>query len=231
MDRQKVFNEWKFTFTLLVSLLAFRSMAWDHYHIPSGSMKPTLHIGDFVLVDKAAYGWKVPFSEYLERPVFMGGSRLPERGDVIVFKSQTESGINLIKRVIALPGDSVAIVDGQVYINDVPVPLTFKSRLRRNGLVPDRHVYHSRTGGADHHIQLNRYGGFIRDMPKRTVPPGKLFVLGDNRDNSSDSRVWGFVPAKDVKGKAKMVWMHLELPWDQPTEKTFDPKRIGKVII
>ena len=164
--------------------LFIRTFVVQAFKIPSGSMKPTLLVGDHILVNKFIYGIKVPFTDRTLVSV-----TTPKRGDVIVFKFPRDTSKDYIKRVIGLPGNQIEIIDRRLLINGAPVddPHAFYSLA---GIVPD---------------SLPRHFGPI------AVPPDHLFVMGDNRDESSDSRVWGFVPMAYVKGKAFLIYWS----WDQ----------------
>ena len=121
MNIKKIAREIVSIFLIIVSVLAFRSTFFEPFKIPSGSMIPTLLIGDFILVNKFSYGFKVPFSDWFSDPVYISGPDKPERGDVVVFKYPKDTSLNYIKRVIGLPGDSVEVRDKVVYINDKPL--------------------------------------------------------------------------------------------------------------
>ena len=165
----------------LIAALFIRTFIVQAFKIPSGSMLPTLQIGDHILVNKLAYGIRIPF---LERYTLRFGK--PKGGDVVVFVYPVDRTKDFIKRVIAVEGDQVEIRDKQVYVNGEPVKDT-------HAFFEDGLVIH---GG----IRLrDNYG-------PRTVPEGHIFVMGDNRDRSYDSRFWGFVNFKDIKGKAFVVY-------------------------
>lgn len=168
----------------LLLLLAARSSFADHYVVPSGSMEGTLMPGDRVLVDKRAYGLRVPFT--LAR---LTAGDAVARGDIVVFDSR-EDGTRLIKRVVAVGGDLLEVRQGRVYINGRAAgdPRT------------EREQFGERTALLD----LDRGGG--PDLAPTVVPPGQVFVLGDHRGNSRDSRFFGFVPARDIYARASRVY-------------------------
>ena len=169
------------------------------FQIPTGSMEPTLLVGDFLLVNKMAYTQPKYGFEELISP-----QRDIQRGDVIVFKYPKELDKDFVKRVVALEGEKVEIKDKQVYINDEPITEDYKIHI-------DERIY---TRSENY-----RYNDFIRDnFGPEIVPSGHCFVLGDNRDNSSDSRYWGFLPVKNIKGKPLYIY------WAK------DKKRLGKRI-
>jgi signal peptidase I len=158
----------------IVLALFIRTFVIQAFKIPSGSMKPTLLVGDHILVNKFIYGIKLPFTD----KILISLSE-PERGDVVVFKFPLDTKKDYIKRVIGLPGDRVELVGKQLLINGRPIE--------------DPHATYSMNGN-------------MRMFGPVTVPSGHLFVMGDNRDESSDSRVWGFVPRPYLKGKAFLIY-------------------------
>ena len=237
--KDKFIKEVKSFSLILVLVLGFRSMFFEPFRIPSGSMIPTLMIGDFILVNKFSYGFKVPFVHWFSDPIYITGPTTPKRGDVIVFKYPEDKDINFIKRVVGLPGDRIKIKDKIVVINGVPVErqeITDTDDGKRilddmddNFRGYDFDIFRSKTGETEHYTQINN-GSFGRvNEGEITVPDGNYFVMGDNRDHSSDSRVWGFVPFENIKGKALFVWFSFILPFsDHPIK--FRPWRIGTVI-
>ena len=207
-------------FPVILVVFLLRSFLVEPFKIPSGSMIPTLLIGDFILVNKYTYGIRLPV---VNVKVIEIGS--PKRGDVMVFRYPADPGLDYIKRVVGLPGDRIEYRDKSLTVNGRPVPrraiADYESR--------ERLQYYPRFlenfDGAEHEIILERdTPGFVgRVMDFRhagncdyndggltcTVPPGHYFVMGDNRDNSSDSRVWGFVPDENIVGKAFFIWLNL----------------------
>jgi signal peptidase I len=165
----------------LVLALVIRTFVIQAFKIPSGSMEPTLEIGDHLLVNKFIYGIKIPFTSINLFPW-----KSPQRGDVIVFIYPLDPGKDFIKRVVGVGGDTVSIVNKKLYINGVEAP--------------DPHaVYRENSVLLGELQKLDNFGPV-------TVPKESLFVLGDNRDHSFDSRFWGFVPLKDVLGKAFTIY-------------------------
>jgi signal peptidase I len=184
----------------LVLALVIRTFVIQAFKIPSGSMEPTLQIGDHLLVNKFIYGVRIPFTSIRLFPW-----ESPQRGDVIVFIYPPDPDKDFIKRVIGVGGDTVRMVNKKLYINGVEVP--------------DPHaVYSKDTSLLGDQQQLDNFGPV-------TVPPGYLFVMGDNRDHSFDSRFWGFVPLKDVLGKAFTIYWS----WDSQ-DSTVRWNRIGHLI-
>lgn len=237
--KQKFVKETKSIILIIVSVLAFRSVFFEPFKIPSGSMIPTLLIGDFILVNKFSYGFKVPFSDWFTDPVYITGPEKPERGDVVVFKYPPKPDLNYIKRVVGLPGDSVQVIDKVVYVNDEPLKIVpidgniymedMDEKFKRYNLK----FFETKTGEHEHITQIDEDNVYNSNFRKIIVPKGNYFVMGDNRDFSADSRSWGFVPFENIKGKAVMVWFSMNVPWpwsDESDVFTFRPWRIGTLI-
>lgn len=193
----KAWSNWRSTLFILLLMFTFRSAVADWSHVPTGSMKPTIMEGDRVVINKLAYDLKVPFTMI---NVWKWGS--PERGDVIVFFSPVE-GKRFVKRVVGVPGDRVAVVNNQVIINGIPQPVNTE------GLTVDLPlktiITEEQLGKVTHSIMLSP----ATPTPERTneilVPPGSYFVMGDNRDNSFDSRYFGCIKESSIIGKAVAV--------------------------
>ncbi len=165
----------------VILALFIRAFVVQAFKIPSGSMKQTLLIGDHILVNKFIYGVKIPFSDITVIPV-----KNPKRGDIIVFKFPEDPDKDFIKRVVGVSGDVVEIRNKQVYINDMLLN-------QDHGIYMDPHIIPGAFQPRDNFGPV-------------TVPPASLFVMGDNRDHSYDSRFWGFVDLKAVKGKAFIIY-------------------------
>ncbi len=222
----------------IIIVMFLRSSIIEPYKIPSGSMIPTLFIGDHIFVNKFSYGFKVPFTEFfLERPIYVTQQQLPTRGDVIVFRYPRDETINYIKRVVGLPGDRVAIREKILYINDKPVEVTpLKDPNLEAGMETDddRRVlslFTEKLEGADHPVLYNMNSLLNSDYGPIEVPEGKILAFGDNRDKSSDSRMWGFVPMENIKGKAMFVWLNFAFLMDNEFRFQFKPERIGTIIL
>jgi signal peptidase I len=178
----------------VAALFAARSSLADHYHVPSGSMEPTVEVGDRVLVNQAAYGLRVPFTDWVA--VARGA---PARGDVVVLRSPDEPGVILLKRVVGLPGDRIAVIDGKVWIDGAQVALGGA------GAEPVELL-----GGVRHRVRV----GPDRRFGPVEVPAGQFLVLGDNRGNSRDGRAFGFVDRGAILGRAMGVyWRHGGFDW------------------
>ena len=203
-------------FPVLAIVLVLRSFLVEPFQIPSGSMKPTLEVGDFILVNKFAYGIRLPV---LDTKVIEVGD--PQRGDVMVFRYPSDPNVNYIKRVIGLPGDRIA------YSNDKR--LTVNGQLVAETLVGDEpgtlgsaRLYQEKLGEVEHMIRKEMRRNLMEPGKEWVVPEGHYFMMGDNRDNSNDSRYWndpniprdllGMVPDRNIVGKAFAVWMS----WPDP---------------
>lgn len=238
--KEKLVKEIKSIAIIVLAVLTFRSIFFEPFRIPSGSMIPTLMIGDFILVNKFSYGLKVPFTDVVFgeksfNPIYIAGKSGPKRGDVIVFKYPKDLSINYIKRVVGIPGDSVEIRNKVVYINDVAVsPTEFDGKKIMDDMDDKFKGYNLKffkvkTGEAKHVIQQDSANYYNVDYDKIVVPEDSYFVMGDNRDFSYDGRYWGFVSHEQIKGKAMFVWFSLIFPFGENSFK-FRPWRIGTPI-
>lgn len=189
-------------FPLLLLVLVLRSFIFEPFRIPSGSMKPTLLIGDFILVNKFAYGVRLPV---IHKKILDIGE--PTRGDVAVFRFPRDPSLDYIKRIVGLPGDRIQYRDKKLTVNGIEAAQTLIGDYddpdgKRGQTIEKTEV----IDDLEHQILItaNRNNLDI-DL---TVPEGTYFAVGDNRDNSNDSRYWGTVPEENLVGKAFMVWMH-----------------------
>jgi signal peptidase I len=239
----------KSVFPVILVVLLLRSFLYEPFQIPSGSMKPTLLVGDFILVEKFAYGLKDPIFNDTLIP-----TGKPKRGDIVVFKYPRNTKLDYIKRVVGLPGDTVIYKDKQLTIipkcnqDKCPAPIKVTRKLIAKGQFHEMgyplNTYREQLGKVSHLILINPY---LRDNPSTyfqqsgtpstefIVPNGEYFVMGDNRDNSDDSRYWGFVPSHNLVGRAVAIWISFEfnhsanswLPSWIPTGVRFN--RIGAI--
>lgn len=201
-----------FIYAVLIALV-FRSLAYEPFHIPSGSMLTTLKEGDYIFVSKLSYGYSrysFPFS----MPLFEGRvlADMPERGDVVVFRLPTDTSIDYIKRVIGLPGETVQVIDGIVHINGTALPIQRKPDARfedEYGNVKTVAQYEETLPNGRSHLILDETRTGDVDFTKPvTVPEGHYFMMGDNSDNSVDSRYSaqvGFVPFENMIGRAEVI--------------------------
>ena len=206
-------------FPVLLIVLLLRSFVVEPFRIPSGSMLPTLQIGDFILVNKYAYGLRLPVLHDVLLPL-----GAPRTGDVVVFRYPHDASQDYIKRVIGVPGDHLVYRDKRLYINGRRI----ERHERAAGAPPPPQLMELRRStealpGAEHDVLLAP--AVTQPSRQWRVPPGHYFVMGDNRDNSNDSRAWGFVPAANLVGKAFFIWMH----WDYAAGHV-ELSRIGEVI-
>ena len=212
-------------FPVLLLVLVFRGFIFEPFRVPSNSMMPTLLTGDFILVNKFNYGFRLP----IVNSKIIDFSK-PERGDVIVFRypnyehSAAYSGVDFIKRVVALPGDTISYEKDQLTVNGETVDYrkigAYQGVDSGKAMSGYRHI-RELIDQADHDILLYPLG-HSRELSKTTVPEGHYFVMGDNRPHSSDSRFWGYVPENYILGKAIGIWMH----WDW-NHNTMQFSRIG----
>lgn len=213
MEENKLYENIKSFAVAIVLALIIRTFIVQSFHIPSGSMEPTLQIGDFILVDKVTYHF-----------------RKPERGDVVVFHFPLNEDVYYIKRIMAVPGDRIQVINGKVYINGKPLkysPAGVYSYIE-NGVKYTGELFHEevpvKKGVFKDHLIL-KTGTAGDNTSVFTVPPGEYFMMGDNRNNSYDSRFWGFVKRDKIVGIARIIFFS----WDSDH---FRPRlsRIGKII-
>ena len=186
-------------FPVLLCVFILRSFIFEPFQIPSGSMIPTLKIGDYILVNKFSYGLRFPVLGF---KFFDVGS--PQRGDVMVFIPPHDDRY-FIKRVVGLPGDKIHILNNIVHVNGEIATYTPHFELPENSSYA---VEEENLNGVLHPIQRKKLAGRLGKNFSAQVPQGYYFMIGDNRDNSSDSRVWGAVPEENIVGKAVLTWMH-----------------------
>jgi signal peptidase I len=208
-------------FPVICAVFFMRSFLFEPFKIPSGSMIPTLLVGDLILVNKFHYGIRLPVVNQLVVP-----NHKPARGDVIVFRYPVNPSIDYIKRVVGLPGDEVAYINKQLSINGKPVTTQSLPEFYDHDSLRYSQQFSEQLGSAMHRILIDKDRPpyipepAIEPFPFRDqcrysgegvvckVPEGHFFAMGDNRDNSQDSRFWGFVPEQNIVGKAFVVWMN-----------------------
>lgn len=218
-------------FPVILIVLLLRSFVVEPFRIPSGSMMPTLLVGDFILVNKFSYGLRLPI---IHTRFWDNGS--PQRGDVVVFRFPNQENIDYIKRIVGVPGDEIYYRDKTLFVNGQPMPRQAVGEYAGEGAGAGqsglREADENLTG-VEHRVLINPFTG---DFPPGCrafekgpirVPEGAYFAMGDNRDNSNDSRCWGFVPERNLVGKAFVIWMH----WDGARSGLpIDFSRLGEVI-
>lgn len=220
--KEPVFVEYsRSLFPVILAVLILRSFLIEPFRIPSGSMMPTLLAGDFILVNKFSYGIRLPV---IDTKIISVGE--PERGDVLVFRYPKNPAIDYIKRVVGVPGDRIAYYNKQLFINGEPAVQTGLGTYEGIGAgvsMSGAQVRSEKLSGVNHNILIDEGKGTVEGEFR--VPEGQYFVMGDNRDNSNDSRYWGFVPEENLVGKAFMIWMN----WDS-TAGGVTWERIGNDI-
>jgi signal peptidase I len=191
-------------FPILLAVFLLRSFLYEPFRIPSSSLEPTLLVGDFVLVNKFDYGVRVPVAHNK-----LAKTGEPKHGDIFVFRYPPKPSLDFIKRVVGLPGDHLKYVNKVLFINGQEMKQTFKentTRINEDGHKIDVIVKEEDLQGVKHAIYQNQNQA-SDDFEDIVVPEGMYFAMGDNRDDSADSRYWGFVPEKNIIGKAVLIWM------------------------
>jgi signal peptidase I len=206
-------------FPVILVVFVLRSFLVEPFKIPSGSMIPTLLVGDLILVNKYQYGIRLPV---IHTKVLDVGD--PQRGDVMVFRFPLDTSVDYIKRVVGVPGDEITYENNRLSVNGAPVPLRESGEFFDSERLAYYRKYSEKLGAVEHklltELEKPSFISVADDFPFRdqcsyrrtgltcTVPPGHYFVMGDNRENSLDSRYWGFVPERNIVGKAFFVWMN-----------------------
>lgn len=207
---RRVWREWRGFAAFLVVMLVFRSAVADWNQVPSGSMLPSILVGDRIVVDKMAYDLRLPFT--LKR---IARWHDPERGDVVTFTSPEDDRL-LVKRIVAVPGDQVSLQDNRLLINGVAASYEAIRPVEQNDqpFTPllGYGLYRERILGSERRVMLRNDGtsGFTGNFPQIRVPDGHYLMLGDNRDNSRDSRVIGFIPRDRILGRARTIAFSLD---------------------
>ena len=220
--RQPTWIEYSGSFFPVIALVFFlRSFLWEPFKIPSSSMVPTLLVGDLILVNKYTYGIRLPI---INKKVVQLND--PQRGDVMVFKYPKDMTQDYIKRVVGVPGDKIVYQNKRLTVNGQPFSYTPMEDYLEEGTLNYRKQFEEQLGNIKHRVLNDDKAppvnlGSVEDYPHHeacsynyegfscVVPEGNYFMMGDNRDNSADSRIWGFVPDKNIVGKAFFVWMNL----------------------
>jgi len=206
-------------FPVILVVFLLRSFLFEPFKIPSGSMIPTLLVGDLILVNKFHYGVRLPV---INKKIVANND--PKRGDVMVFRYPKDTSIDYIKRVVGVPGDEVSYRNQQLYINGAAAETRPSPDFFNDETLRFEKEYSEKLGDTSHRVLVDRqrhtYLPMNESFPFREhcrysaegvtckVPPGHYFMMGDNRDNSQDSRFWGFVPDENIVGKAFFVWMN-----------------------
>ncbi len=210
-------------FPIILIIFLIRSFFFEPFRIPSGSMMPTLETGDMILVNKYKYGVRLPV---INTKVLDWEE--PQRGDVAVFRYPPNPDIDYIKRIVGLPGDRITYIDKKLRVNGEPVPEVADGTFYDESKLLELNQFNEKLGEVDHKILIDKTRpSTLYALPTHTnreaceyvpggvdciVPKDSYFVLGDNRDNSEDSRYWGFVPEKNLVGKAFLIWLNVSKP-------------------
>ncbi|MFU8925481.1 signal peptidase I [Acinetobacter puyangensis] len=224
---------WAYDFwPVLAVVLVVRSFFYEPFNIPSESMNPTLETGDFILVNKYAFGVRLPL---INTKIIDSGE--PQHGDVAVFRFPKNPSISFIKRIIGLPGDHIVFQNGELYVNgkiqphqvgnEVPLPVKYRDQNGQEQTIPvqatqwvvnlgehrfiSQYIKTEQQNPTAQQFLKNYEAGIPLSLQQSwevTVPQGQYFAMGDNRDQSDDSRFWGFVPEENLTGKAMFIWMH-----------------------
>lgn len=209
-------------FPILLIVFLLRSFLVEPFRIPSGSLEPTLMTGDFIIVNKYDYGIRLPVIH-----TKLTEGKMPARGDIMVFRWPQDPSVDFIKRVIGIPGDRISYINRELFINGKKIPQEYLKQTEafdENGNEWQATEKVEDLFGVKHHIFIDPSKPSL-DFQDKVVPEGMYFVMGDNRDDSADSRYWGFVPDENIVGKAMMVWMS----WDK-NQTNVRWNRLGKTI-
>ncbi len=201
---KKMWKENKSIVIFISLMLVFRSAVADWSDVPTGSMKPTIVEGDRILINKMAYDIRLPFT-YTSLIKISD----PQRNDIIIFDSNV-SDMRLVKRVMAIPGDVVSMKDNVLIINNKIADYQFVSRVKNNKNTSSADISIENILGAKHYVTRKASGSYLSNFSEITVPQNYYLALGDNRDNSADSRVIGFIPRKEIIGRSKTVALSLD---------------------
>jgi len=203
IDKKKVLNEIRIFLLMILVVSSLRSVLADWNDVPTGSMKPTIQEGDRVVVNKLAYDLKVPFTTI---NVYKWGN--PDRGDIVVFFSPVD-GTRLVKRVVAVPGDKIEMRENQLFVNGQPAQQSPIAIVGSDETGP-AYVLEENLTGHNHQMMVTPEIPAVRSFGPVEVPEGHYFVLGDNRDNSNDSRFIGFIERRRIVGEAVAVAFSLD---------------------
>ena len=205
----------------VLMMVSVRATLANQYLVPTGSMEPTIAVGDRIFVNRVAYDLKVPFAHRA-----LAQFSEPERGDIVVFDSVTEPSMVLVKRLIGLPGDEIDVIDGCLLINDEKVSFPEEISEEVNG----KRFYPEQLGNHGFRVQrIMSARARIRPLRQHfIVPKGHYFFMGDNRDNSNDSRFWGFVPRSHLIGRAERVLYSLDM--SKPITEMVSWDRLGAAL-
>lgn len=222
---QRILHEIWVTGILVLIVLAFRSTVASTYRVPTGSMIPTILPGDHFFASQMTYNFRIPFTD-----TSLNDYDPPKLGDIVVFPSPIEPDINLVKRVVAVGGDTIEVRDGRVIRNGEEIPL---EEIRPEDPKPpaqpedgEYRVYWERLGESRHFVQFDRYGGNLRTMAPITLAADEFFPMGDNRDHSADGRIFGPVSIKSLRARAWRIFFSIHstfpfLRWERTGQNMY----------
>lgn len=213
--------------TILWSFLALviiRSFLFESFKIPSSSMVPTLQIGDHIFVSKFDYGLNIPFTKWE-----LVSWATPNRGDIVVFLFPKDESLHYVKRVIGVPGDTIEFRGRELFINGDKANLE-KVESEVAGADPEGEVFEEDLSGKKHCVRFlpPKEAGFMGMKQKEVIPPDHFFVVGDNRDQSYDSRSWGLISRENIKGRARVIWLSVKPATSLMGARQVDWKRSGQ---
>lgn len=202
-------SQWKdYLITILISVLLalfVRSFIMTAYKVPTGSMQPTLKAGDFIFSYRMAYGFRLPWTQ------ISWATKPPERGDIVVFSYANQPDTSYVKRVVGLSGDRIQIIGGKLFINETPLVYELETPVRPlDNPNPEAFDIYNEQDLGNHRRVIFQKSREEQNFGPLVVPPGEVFLLGDNRDASDDSRYWGSVSIGQIYGKVLFVWLSLD---------------------
>lgn len=194
-------------FLAVLCALFVRNYLMTAYKVPTGSMQPTLKPGDFIFCSRLSYGLMIPFVGK------KWGHEIPERGDLVVFSYPNQPQVTYVKRVIGLPGDRIQIIRGRLHINEEALEYELLPKASQDNPNAELFDIFKESFGASHWRVIFQKSAENNNFGPLVIPPGEVFLLGDNRDASDDSRYWGTVPTSQIIGKVALIWLSLD--WQQ----------------
>ena len=240
----KLKKQLPFLIFVVLAILAVRSSVIEPFRIPTRSMLPGLMMGDFLFANKFTYGFHLPFSEWFgNTPTFLGKTHSPQRGDIIIFTPPEAGQENLyIKRVVGLPGDKITFEGKKFVLNGLPIQKQEMLGNDRDVVLSDRgfdpeerydqkklHLYKETIDQRSYMVLEDDSFEAVNAPQDIVVPEGHYFVLGDNRDDTRDSRVFGVISFKSIRGRAFVIWLSYRISLND-SHWSFRPERIGRVI-
>ncbi len=222
-NKYLIFKELKSIALIILAVLAFKDIFIANYTVPTGSMEPIIQPDDKLLVNKMAFNLRIPFTD-----IVLYEFDSPKRGNIVVFDWPVDPSLNFVKRIVGLPGDLVEVSDGFITVNGNPIETSLNNEDEIINININGGLYEEKLPDVTYSIQRKPHIP-LDTSRKWQVPKGHYFVMGDNRDNSDDSRRWGFVPMKNIKGKTLFIYFSLDWKNDSwlPKVRT---ERIGMTL-